>query len=47
MRPDPYHTGTVRVFECRDCSARMEAEHTPSACPECGGDLQDISVPRE
>ncbi len=47
MRPDPYHTGTVRVFECRECSARIEAEHSPGPCPECGGDLQDISVPRE
>ncbi|QZY00415.1 rubrerythrin-like domain-containing protein [Halobaculum rubrum] len=47
MRPDPYHTGTVRVFECRECSARTEAEHSPGTCSECGGDLQDISVPRE
>ncbi|MFC7097732.1 rubrerythrin-like domain-containing protein [Halobaculum marinum] len=47
MRSDPYQAGSVRVFECRECSARVEASHSPGTCSDCGGDLQDISVPRE
>ncbi|WP_435064603.1 rubrerythrin-like domain-containing protein [Halobaculum sp. EA56] len=47
MRADPYQADTVRVFECRRCSTRVEAEHSVGKCPDCGGDLQDISVPRE
>lgn len=47
MKNDPYHTGAVRTFECRDCSTRIEASHAPGECPECGGEVQDISVPRE
>ncbi|UIP00473.1 rubrerythrin-like domain-containing protein [Halobaculum sp. CBA1158] len=47
MRTDPYHAGTERVFECRACSTRIEAAHSPGTCPACGGEMQDISVPRE
>jgi CBS domain-containing protein len=35
------------VYECIECSSRVTAEHGPERCPECGGNLQNISVARE
>lgn len=37
----------VKTYECDDCGHRMEAEHQPGECPECGGEMVDISVSRE
>ena len=36
-----------KVYECNDCGYRMEAEHQPGECPQCGGDMIDISLSRE
>lgn len=36
------------TFECVDCGHRVEAaDERPSSCPECGGNLQNVSVPRD
>lgn len=37
----------VETYERDDCGHRMEAEHQPGQCPECGGAMVDISVSRE
>jgi predicted transcriptional regulator len=38
---------TPRTFECIDCGHRLSADVRPEDCPECGGQLRNISVPRE
>lgn len=40
-------SAAVKTYECSDCGTRVEAEHQPETCPECGGDTIDISVSRE
>ncbi|PSP62281.1 hypothetical protein BRC77_10525 [Halobacteriales archaeon QH_8_64_26] len=43
VRTDPY-TPSEGIYECIDCG------HRPSEsgrCPSCGGELKNISVPRE
>jgi Zn finger protein HypA/HybF involved in hydrogenase expression len=47
MVHDPYETPSNRTFECLDCSRRFEATSQPMICPDCGGELRDISVPSE
>ena len=47
MTHDPYTPPKTRTFECHDCGRRVDAEHQPVACADCGGDLRDISVPSE
>ncbi|MFB6105148.1 MAG: rubrerythrin-like domain-containing protein [Halobacteriaceae archaeon] len=35
------------TYECIACGARIEdAARQPVACPTCGGEMQNISVPR-
>jgi hypothetical protein len=43
---DPYDPPETRTFECVDCGHRLDDDHQPIGCPECDGDLQDLSVPR-
>lgn len=40
-------TADTNIYECNECGNRVEAEHQPETCPECGGDMIDISVSRE
>lgn len=44
---DPHESGPPYTYECVDCGRRIEADHHPGDCPECSGDMQDLSVPRE
>lgn len=37
----------VKTYECDNCGHRMEADHQPVECPECGGDMIDLDVSRE
>lgn len=37
----------VKTYECEECGNRLTAEHQPGRCPECGGPVVDISIPRE
>ena len=45
--PDPYHPEPPYVYECTACAIRLRAEHQPAFCPDCGGQMADLSVPRE
>ncbi|PSP75195.1 hypothetical protein BRC86_04095 [Halobacteriales archaeon QS_3_64_16] len=43
VRSDPY-TADEGEYECIDCGYRAGEG---GRCPDCGGDLKNISVPRE
>jgi Zn finger protein HypA/HybF involved in hydrogenase expression len=43
---DPY-TPEVSTYECQTCSHRVTVEGHQGACPECGGTVKNIAVPRE
>ncbi|MFO8114739.1 MAG: rubrerythrin-like domain-containing protein [Halorubrum sp.] len=34
-------------YECRDCLDRFCTDDGLSSCPECGGDVENLSKPRE
>ncbi|WP_338729666.1 rubrerythrin-like domain-containing protein [Haladaptatus sp. DJG-WS-42] len=36
----------TQTFECMDCGHRMETT-AGTACPECGGVMQNLTVRRE
>lgn len=38
---------SLNTYECTDCGHRIQAEHQRNTCPECDGEMTDISVPRE
>jgi rubrerythrin len=44
---DPYDPEPPYTYECVECGHRVEADHRPETCPECGGEMRDISVSRE
>ena len=44
---DPYDPGETKEYECANCGNRVRAESHPGTCQECGGELVDVSVPRE
>lgn len=46
VRSDPFTPETKR-FECRDCLYRETTEERRPTCPNCGGEMKNISVPRE
>lgn len=46
VRRDPY-TPEQKQFECRECTYRVVQESHQPRCPNCGGDMQNIAVPRE
>ena len=46
-KEDPYEGDPPYTFECQDCRERVEAESHPGECPDCGGEMQNISRPRE
>lgn len=35
------------TYECHDCPHRVSASGFPVSCPECGGAMRNIGVPRE
>jgi hypothetical protein len=37
----------LNTYECTDCDYRTQADHKPGECPQCGGEMLDISVSRE
>lgn len=45
VRTDPY-TPTRAYYECTDCKYRVN-EKVSGPCPECGGVVRNIAVPRE
>lgn len=46
-REDPHGDEPPYTYECLDCGERVEAERRPGECPACGGELQNISKPRD
>jgi Zn finger protein HypA/HybF involved in hydrogenase expression len=47
VREDPYPRSTARRYECRSCLSVVVAEERVTDCPECGGRVKNVSVPRE
>ncbi|MFB6295943.1 MAG: rubrerythrin-like domain-containing protein [Halobacteriales archaeon] len=45
MHPDP-ESPEESYYECRGCELRIAGEDV-AACPECGDQVRNISVPRE
>lgn len=43
---DVTETEPPYTYECADCGERVEADTRPGECPECGGEMQNISVSR-
>lgn len=46
-KEDPYENDPPYTYECVDCGHRTEAESRPGNCPECGGEMRNISKPSE
>jgi Zn finger protein HypA/HybF involved in hydrogenase expression len=45
---DPYSAGgDSKQYECLNCLHRVSAAESKSSCPECGGTLRNVGVPRE
>ena len=44
---DPHGEEPPYTYECMECGERVEAESRPGGCPECGGEMQNISHPRD
>lgn len=45
-RTDPYTPGRY-YYECRDCLQRIVVDEALTDCPDCGGRVRNIAVPRE
>ncbi|RXK49110.1 rubrerythrin-like domain-containing protein [Halorientalis pallida] len=43
---DPYRPDES-VYECVECNGRFRTNDHLSSCEGCGGDVQNIAVPRE
>ncbi|WP_227380036.1 rubrerythrin-like domain-containing protein [Haladaptatus halobius] len=44
---DPVDEEPPYTHERQDCGHRVEADDQPGGCPNCGGQMQNISLPRE
>ncbi|MDX1746088.1 MAG: rubrerythrin-like domain-containing protein [Halobacteriales archaeon] len=44
---DPYTPEPPYEYECTGCGERVTAESHPGVCANCGGEVQDVSIPRE
>lgn len=42
-----YEKSPLYTYECRECGHRTKADHQPMACPECEGEMLNISKPQE
>ncbi|WP_436924501.1 rubrerythrin-like domain-containing protein [Halosimplex amylolyticum] len=43
---DPYTAERSR-YECTDCLHRVTTDGSIGSCPECGGRMRNVAVPRE
>ena len=34
------------AYECMVCGYRVTSKRKPGVCPECGGEMQNLSKPR-
>lgn len=46
VRTDTYEPSTA-TYECTNCLHRERSDAFPGTCPECGGAVRNIAVPRE
>jgi rRNA maturation endonuclease Nob1 len=46
-KTDPAPRPDEPTYECLDCGRHYEGKPDGGFCPRCGGDLHNISVPRE
>jgi hypothetical protein len=46
VRTDSYESSGA-TYECNDCLHRQPTDEFPGDCPECGGEVRNIAVPRE
>jgi ribosomal protein L37E len=46
-RTDPYEPPGEYHYECRECGGRSWSDERLGACPECGGAVENLAVPRE
>lgn len=46
VRTDSYESDGA-TYECHDCLSRHQTDDFPGECPDCGGKLRNIAVPRE
>ncbi|WP_143920340.1 rubrerythrin-like domain-containing protein [Halorhabdus utahensis] len=46
VRSDPYTPSTYRL-ECRSCLTVLRRDDRIGQCPECGGRLRNLAIPRE
>ncbi|QKY17738.1 rubrerythrin-like domain-containing protein [Halorubrum sp. CBA1229] len=44
---EAYEYDSANTYECEVCGGRTRADRSPGDCPECGGDLRNISTSRE
>jgi Zn finger protein HypA/HybF involved in hydrogenase expression len=44
--PDPFDPSEP-YYECRDCRAHVSAIDYNGACPDCGGQMDNINRPQE
>lgn len=42
-----YKKSPPYTYECSECGHRMKADHQPMECPECEGEMLNISKPQE
>lgn len=47
VRTDPYPRSEQHRFECRECFERIVTDDRVTACPDCGGRVETVSIPRE
>ncbi|WP_302080013.1 rubrerythrin-like domain-containing protein [Salinibaculum rarum] len=47
MRLDPYSPSSERLYECQSCGERDRCETHACRCRACGGQMKNLSVPRE
>ena len=44
--PDPFESDEP-YYECVDCRHRVVGDEFEGECPECGGEMENISKPQE
>lgn len=46
VKNDPYaEEEPPYTYECANCGNRIEADSQPGPCPECGGEMKNLSNP--
>ncbi|MEF8821032.1 MAG: rubrerythrin-like domain-containing protein [Halovenus sp.] len=47
IRSDPAPCAEGKdLYECRDCLTRLCSNERITSCPDCGGEMENLSKPR-